>query len=168
MTIRRHRTLAAVSIAALLVLPLTASCGNTSEQLAESIAEQAVGGDVEVSDDSVSITDNEGNAVVVGEDVALPDSWPSDVPAFEGGTLSTAFIDASGAAYAVWATDSSAQDAADAYGALLEGAGMTMEQESVMDSLVVRDYTGNGWSANVSAGNIDGSTTISISAIPDE
>lgn len=81
------RTAAALAMSGLLVLGAGA-CGKVSdkvgEKVGEKVAEQATGGDVDVSDDGLTIKtkDGEFSSKTTKE---LPDSWPGDiVPVADG------------------------------------------------------------------------------------
>jgi hypothetical protein len=166
-TIRSPRLAAAVLAAALAAsVPLMGACGSSVEQAAEQAAEQALGGDVNIEGDSMTMTDEEGNEVAVGEGISLPDTWPDSVPAFEGGTLGVASVNADGTASGMWTTDAASADAVAAYGAALESAGFTQSSTSAMGDLNIADYTGNGLTVNVSAIAADGTTTVVVTVTP--
>lgn len=63
-------------------------CGNAAEELAERAIEEGTGGDVEISEDGVTIIDEDGNELRVGEAAEVPDTWPSDVPVPTGTVVS--------------------------------------------------------------------------------
>lgn len=169
MRIRMNRGLLAAMMAATLAVPLIASCGSPAEETAQNVVEQAVegatGGEVDLSDDSMSITDEEGNEFAVGEDISMPANWPPDVPQYSG-TLSMASIQTDGTAYAMWLTEASPAEAADDYGDLLSSTGFTLDQDSRMGGTIVREYRSDALSVSVVAGEADGTTTISVTAIP--
>lgn len=163
LTIRSPRlAAAALAVALAASMPLLGACGGAAEQAAE----QALGGDVNIEDDSLTFTDDEGNEVAVGEGIELPGNWPDNVPAFEGGTLGVASVNTDGTASAMWTTDSSAADVAAAYGAELEGAGYAQTSTSNLGDLSIADYAGNGRTINVSAIAADGTTTLIVTVTP--
>lgn len=169
MTITRiTRTIGAVTLGLLAVTGL-AACGNPAEDVAQNVAEQAVeeamGGDVDITDDSMTMTDAEGNEMAVGESISVPDSWPADVPLFDG-TLAMVTVQAEGGAYAMWTSDMSPQDAVDAYGAQLEASGYTLQQEASMAGTEVREYVSSTLMVSVVAGTAEGSTTLTVTAVP--
>jgi hypothetical protein len=173
MTATRTRNRSRVSASALTVLllvgaPTLTACGGAAEQAVEEAAEQAIeeagGGDVELTDEGVTVTDDEGNEVAIGQDVALPDNWPAEVPPFDGGTLSMVTVQADGAASAMWSTDASPEEAAQAYGASLESAGYASESNSNMGGMFVSEYSGNGYSVGVNVLDADGTTTVMVTA----
>jgi hypothetical protein len=162
----RVRTRAAIGVlsAALVLAPVLTSCGQAAEQAAEAAAEQALGGDVEVNDEGVTVTDDEGNQMAIGEDVSLPDNWPSDVPVYEDGTLQMVTVQADGSANAMWNTDASPEDAAKAYGAALESAGYTSESNSNMGGMILAEYTGPAYTVSMQAIEADGTTALMVTA----
>ena len=162
----RSRAVAAVAVAALALSPALAACGQAAEEVAEQAAEQAIGGDVEVNDDGVTVTDEEGNEVAIGEDVAVPDTWPSEVPLYEGGTLQMVSVQADGAATAMWLADGTPAEVAADYGAALEEAGFTADSESNMGGMVVNSYTGNGLTVSMQVLESDGQTSLMVIAEP--
>ena len=152
-----HKGLAASVLAAGLALTMTA-CGQAAEQAAE----QAIGGDVDVNDGNVTVKDDEGNEVSVGENVELPADWPSAVPAVEGGTLMMAGVDADGGASAMWQVQADPESASTAYGSQLESAGFTKDAEAMLDTAAMRQFAGNGLRVSVSASESDGSTAVLV------
>ena len=161
-----QRRLATTALAAALVLgtPMLASCGGIAENAAEQAAEAAVGGDVDINDEGVTVTDDEGNEMAIGEGVSLPDTWPAEVPAFDGGTLSMVTVQKDGSANAMWQVDGTAEEAAAAYGATLEAAGYTSESTSNIEGMMGGDYTGNGYTVNVVSLAADNETTLMVTA----
>ena len=168
MTPTRSRMSVAM-LAALLALatPLVTSCGDVAQSVAEQAAEQAVGGDVDINDEGVTVTDDQGNEVAMGTDVALPDTWPAEIPVFDGGSLSMVSVQDDGTVSAMWLTDGTPQEAGDAYGAALEAAGYPQSQTSNMGGMIVTEYNGNGYSINVTSIEADGQTTVMLAATPD-
>ena len=162
----RARSVAAIAIAALAFSPTLVACGQAAEEVAEQAAEQAIGGDVEVNDEGVTVTDDEGNEVAIGENVAVPDTWPAAVPLYDGGTLQMISVQADGAATAMWLAEGTPADAAAAYGAALEEAGFAPDSESNMGGMIVNSYTGNGLTVSMQALDSDGQTTLMVIAEP--
>lgn len=160
------RAAIAALVAAVTLIPAVAGCGQVAEKAAEMAAEQAIGGDIDVNDNSVTVTDDEGNEVTAGEDITLPDTWPSQVPPYEAGTLSLVTAQADGSAFASWLTDATPEEAAMSYGAVLEDAGYTIETESNMGGMFVREYTGNGYTVSFNTIASDGQTTVMVTAAP--
>lgn len=160
----RSRAVAGVITAALVLTPTLAACGGVAEEAAEQAAEQALGGDVELTDEGVTMTDDQGNEVAIGEDVAVPDNWPAEVPLFEGGTLQMVTVTGDGGASAMWMTDATPEEAAAAYGAALESAGYTSESNSNLGGMLVSEYKGNGYTVSMQSIDADGSTTLMVTA----
>jgi hypothetical protein len=77
-----------------------------------------------------------------------------------------ASVQTDGTAYAMWLTEASPSEAADDYGDLLVSAGFTLDQDSRMGGTIVREYQSAALSVSVVAGEADGTTTISVTAIP--
>lgn len=161
----RTQSLAGLAAMALVLTPALAGCGQTAENVAEQLAENAVGGDVDIEDNSVTMTDEEGNQVVIGEGVELPANWPLPVP--DSGVLAMATVQSDGTAYAMWQVEGTESDAADSYGDLLVSAGYSLERDSNLDGAIMRDYTGMASFVSVVASESDGQTTISVTDIPE-
>jgi hypothetical protein len=166
------RTRASVGLlAASLVVgaPLLTACGGAAQSIAEKAAGQAIGGDVNVDDNGVTVTDKDGNQMAIGEDVTLPDNWPAGVPVLDGGTLSMVTVGADGSANAMWTTDATAEEASTAYGEALTSGGYTASSSSPsnMGGMYLGEYTGNGFTVSVQSVEADGKTTLLVSATPD-
>jgi hypothetical protein len=167
MTLHPPRIAAALVITALALSPALAGCGQAAEQVAEQAAEQAIGGgDVNIEDDSVTITDEEGNQMAAGENVSIPDSWPAEIPIYEGGSLTVVTVQADGV-YAGWTSDQSPEDAVSAYTSALEDAGFTAGQETSVAGAIFREYTGNGYTVQVTGADADGQTSLVVVATKD-
>lgn len=152
----------------LLALTTVTACSGVSEQAAQTMAEQAVegaiGGDVDITDDSMTVTDAEGNEMAVGSDITIPDTWPSDVPLFDG-TLAVASVQADGTAYAMWTTDLDPASAAEAYAEALTAAGYSMTQDATMGGMVIREYSSATRTVSVVSGASDGSTSLTVTSV---
>lgn len=170
MTRSRMRRLAALAAAAALALPALAACGNVAETAAENAAEQVAedimgGGDVEIDDNSMTVTDAEGNEMAVGEGISVPDTWPSDVPLYDGGELSMVTVQADGSAYAMWTLSGDPAGAMDAYTALLEDAGYSMEQDADLGGTLMREFRNADRTVSVVAGEGEGMVTLNVTAV---
>lgn len=161
---RTRTRVSTLALAAILALgtPVLAACGGVAEQAAEQAAEEALGGDVDITDEGVTVTDDEGNEVAMGENVSLPDNWPAEIPVYDGGTLQMVSVQADGSATAMWMTDATPQEAADAYGAALTSAGYTADSNSNLGGMITGQYTGNGYSVGVNSLEADGQTTVMV------
>lgn len=162
----RSRAAVGAIIAGLALSPALASCGQAAEQAAEMAAEQAMEGEgenVDITDDGMTVTDDQGNEMAMGQDVALPDNWPAAVPVADG-TLQMVSVQSGGDALAVWVVEGTPAEAAAAYAAQLESAGYTEDSASNMDGLIVNQYSGNDLMVGVQAYDTDGSTTLTVTA----
>lgn len=103
---------------------------------------------------TASIDPNAGGIVEQEGDISgLPESWPSAVPAFDGGTLSSSQADPTGEFFlAVYDVTSSPEAAFDAYAATMTAAGFTQGEVTKDDVTAVADFTGNGFMVNAYAG----------------
>ena len=141
------------------------ACGNTVENAVEQAAGDAIDGDVDVDLDNggISITSSDGTQVQIGGNATIPDSWPSAIPVFEGGTLASVTASADGASVsAVWFTDQAPADAIASYDALMTAAGY-VPAENVVVGLDAARYTGNGYTVSTLATETDGKTTLVLS-----
>lgn len=169
MTTSRIGHIAALVGAAVLTIPALAACGgvaeNVAQNAAEQVAEDVMGGDVEINDNSMTVTDDEGNEVAVGENISVPDTWPDDVPLYEGGELAMVTVQADGSVYAMWTLDGAATDAMDAYSAQLESAGYSMEQDADLGGTLMREYRSTDRTVSVVAGDADGMASMTVTAV---
>lgn len=169
MLITRVTRIAVPALVAGLALSGLVACSSPAEEIAQNVAEQAVeeamGGDVDISDNSMTVTDAEGNEMAVGEGVSVPDSWPADVPLFDG-ELAMVTVQTDGNAYAMWMIEDTPEAAADAYGAQLEGAGFTLQQDANMGGTFIREYRSSTMQVSVVSGEADGVASLSVTAVP--
>jgi hypothetical protein len=160
---RPSKPAAAIGASLLLAGTLLAGCG---EQVAEQIGEQALNGEVDIDDDSISITDDEGNEFSAGTGTEIPASWPQAVPLFPGGELVLATSQSDGSATALWETTQSTDEAAAAYDAALVSSGFTLDQDANIDGTIVRTYQGSENAANVTVADVEGTTNVSVVVVP--
>lgn len=165
--IMRHHRFGSIALAAALIIgtPALASCGDAMQQGAEQLAEGAVGGDVDISDEGVTIEGEGGQNLAMGSNLSLPDSWPAAVPAFEGGSLSVVSV-SGGNANALWTYEGAGDAALAAYRSALENAGYVIETESTIGGLTVINAMGNGYSVDATIGEVAGQTSITVTAVP--
>ena len=167
MRIFRSRT-AALALAAVvgagIASGVLAGCGGG--QLAEQVGEQAIDGEVDIEDDGITVTDEQGNQFGVGAGTDIPATWPADVPLFTGGDLVLAASQADGIATALWETQTSVADAAAAYDRILTDAGFTLERDADLAGTVVRTYRGDLHSVNVTVARTGGTTSLNVSVQP--
>lgn len=168
MTARTRRLVPAL-LAAMLVVgtPALTACGQAAESIVENAAGAAAGGDVDIEDGQVTVQDSEGNNFAAGDNVDLPDSWPSAVPVPDGGTLISVMTSAdSTTANAIWTVEASQDDAGKAYGDQLTGAGFTADSTQAVAGMVGGQYTGNDLKVNVVVLDADGKTSIMVNVEP--
>lgn len=163
MSTSTRRAAIALAAAATTLVTLTA-CGGTAETGTEQVAEEATGGDVAIDDEGITMTDDQGNQMAMGEGVAVPDNWPSNVPLFDG-TLVMVSSNADGTATASWTTEGDPTAVADAYGAQLESAGYSMQSDSNFDDSIIREYTSADLVIIVDVVE-DGVTSLTMTAMP--
>lgn len=161
-TVRRR--VVTVGAVTLTVLGLIAGCGG--EQVAEELGGQVIDGEVEIEDDSLSITDDEGNEFAAGSGTEIPDSWPNDIPLFPEGDLVLATSQADGTATALWESSEAVEEAAMRYDDLLTSQGFTLEQDATIAGAIVRTYTGPLHTVNVTIARTGGTTNVTIAVIP--
>lgn len=163
-----NRTRAAsAALACMLVLGTSAlsGCDSAVQGAVEEAAGKAIGGNVDINSDGLSVTDASGNAVQIGDDVSVPDNWPAEVPIYDGGKLKSVMVAGDGASVnAVWQTDATAEEAAKAYGDALLAAGYTAGSTIDAAGAMGGDYTGNGYKVNVVASGAAGDTTLLVNA----
>ena len=155
------------ALACMLVLGTSAlsGCGSAVQGAVEEAAGKAIGGNVDINSDGLSVTDASGNAVQSGDDVSVPDNWPAEVPIYDGGKLKSVMVAGDGASVnAVWQADGTADEAAKAYGAALEAAGFTPGDMTSTAGMTGGDYTGNGYKVNVVVIAADGTTSVMVNA----
>ena len=120
-----------------VVLGLTA-CGAAQEAVSERIVEQAAGEnvDIELGDDGqiASIETEDGSLDIrAGGDV--PDTWPADVPLFDGGQITGSYAAASDGESIVtidYVADGDAEDVVAELTSMYEAAGFSTTAESNM------------------------------------
>lgn len=149
---------------AVIVAALSAGCGG--EQLAEQMAEGAINGEVDLEDDSISITDDEGNEFSAGTGTEIPQTWPADVPMYPSGTLVLATTQSDGTATALWETTAPVDSAANDYDAVLLANGFSMDQDAMIAGAIVRTYSGTLHTVNVTVAETDGSTNVNVAVVP--
>jgi len=164
MSTSTRRAALALAAAATTLVTLTA-CGGAAETITEQVMEEATGGDVAIDDEGITMTDDQGNQMAIGEGVAVPDNWPSNIPLYDG-TLVMVSSNADGTATASWTTEGDPTAVADAYGAQLESAGYSKQADSNFDGSIVREYTSADLVISVLAGEADGVTSLTMTAMP--
>ena len=162
-----HRT-ATIALGTLMVIAL-GGCGQVTEKVAEQAAEQVLssaGADVNIDEGKVTVTGPSGQAMAVGENVALPDNWPAAVPVAQG-TLAMATVDeASKTAGALWMVEGSAKDALTAYRGELESAGFTVTTESNTGESSIVSAEGNGLRVDVISADSGDQHSLTVGVSP--
>src|SRR5680860_243920 len=81
---------ASVLTVAVLAIALFSGCAKIGTKLVESAIEKASSGNVDVNLDNggVSVKDESGGQTQIGENVKLPEGWPSDTPLYPDVNLS--------------------------------------------------------------------------------
>jgi len=160
---KRHIASGALAIA--LAVPALAGCSSAVQGAVEKAAGQAIGGNVDINSNGLSVTDSNGNQVQIGSDVTMPDNWPAAVPKFDGGKLTSVMVAGDGASVnAMWSTDASAADAAKAYGDALTSAGFTQDQTTNAGGVESSQYSGNGYTVNMVVSSAGDGTTVLVNA----
>lgn len=153
-----------VGVLAVGALALTA-CGNAVENAVENAAGSALGGDVSIDEGNISVTDEQGNAIQMGEDVAVPDNWPAEVPVYDNGRLISVMVAGDGSSVnAVWQTDATTEEAAADYGTALESSGFTVGDTSAISGMTNATYEGNGYTVTVTTLDAEGTATLMVNA----
>lgn len=163
---RKFVTATALAATAVIAVAGLSGCGKVAEVATEQAVEAAVGSnaDVDLENGTVTVTDENGGSVAIGEGTDLPANWPAEIPAFDGGTLVMASVDADGAATGMWSTASTGAESVAAYGQALTSAGFTNTSESTLGDLIGGEYTGKGYSVSVVAADADGEHTLMVTA----
>ena len=167
-----------------VTLALTATlagCGGgggdkASEALAEKVAEQGAGGDVDLNSDdgTIKYTDEEGNVSELNVDGAgtdLPEDWPTELAPPESVKLLTATtntVDGVKSLYVLGETDGTVEDLIGGLKTQVEGAGFEITNDSSMTgsggAFSSLTATSADWdlNANVTEGETDGKVTVTI------
>lgn len=86
----RLRPLAIVLALATLVAPVATACGDDADDASESETEEVVGGEVDIDEGTVRITDEDGTVSEFGPTSELPEEWPPALVPPDSVTLSGA------------------------------------------------------------------------------
>jgi hypothetical protein len=165
-----RRTIAIVGVVALLAFALVASgCEQILGQAARSAVESATGVKVDESGKSVSVTGSDGS-VTSSTEGKIPEGFPSDMPVYENGTVTTSISSDSdkGKGFLVGIdTADAAGDVYDWYDAQLKDKGWTVKTTMKTDDggLLGGEKGTSSFTVAVGPGS-EGKTTISISVAP--
>lgn len=167
------KTTSIAAVAAALVFGFgLAGCSSPADEAAERLTEELIegagGGEVEVDidDESITFSDEQGNEFSAGDGSTIPDTWPEGVPLYMGGQLVFATVQAEGTASALWETDESVEAAVASYDDALQAAGYSLDQEASMAGAQMRTYSGNNLMVNVTVAEGDGVTDVTIAVMP--
>jgi predicted small secreted protein len=118
---------ALVVVSALTLAGCTSSTESAGEQIAEELIESGTEGDVdiEIDDESMSMTDEEGGGFAAGAEAELPPAFPDDVPLFTYGTLIAAAVLPDDGFTATWRMESPDVGLVETYVTEWEDAGFT-------------------------------------------
>jgi hypothetical protein len=138
-----HRKIAAATLAAALVL-VGAGCGGSddndaSDEAADKLAEELLGDDVEIDseNDSVKITDDDGNTTEYGTSADLPEGWPEELNPPDSVTIQAASTQTQDGVETLFVTGESEDSMADLYEGVktqLTDAGYEITSDSNMTS----------------------------------
>ncbi len=143
------------------------------ERAVERALEQATGGDVDIdmdNDGSMRVTDDDGGEynVSTGNDVSLPDNWPSSVPLPSNarlnyaGSMNTGVAETAGLS-AVYATKDSPADVVTYFKSTLEAQGWKIEATMATgDGSMITATKGEEENVAVYVGSAEGETTVSV------
>jgi hypothetical protein len=164
---RVARTVSLSLLAGVLAVGATTltACGSAVENAVEEAAGNALGGDVSIDDGNLSVTDEEGNEMQLGENVSVPDNWPAEIPVYDNGKLISVMVAGDGSSVnAVWQTDATVEEAAAAYGSALEASGFTAGDTSAITGMTNATYDGNGYTVTVTTLDAEGTATLMVNA----
>ena len=118
---------ALVVVSALTLAGCSSSTDSVGEQMAEELIESGTEGDVEidVDDESMSMTDEEGGGFSAGDEAELPPAFPDDIPLFTYGTLVAAAVLPDDGFTATWRMESPEVGLVETYITEWENAGFT-------------------------------------------
>jgi hypothetical protein len=149
----------AVALTAVTLIFSLSSC----TQVAEQVAENAIGGDVEINEDGVTVTDENGNSISGGSNAKLPASWPAEVPAFDGTLISSAAQSSDNSHVAIWTSQEAAATTFENYKTALQDAGFsTVIFEGNASEVYTYSATGNGYEVSLQVGAAGGDTSVTL------
>lgn len=159
----RRFVIGAVSMVLLAGLVLTTGCAQIAEQVTKSAVEKATG--VKVESDGVTVTGKDGQQVSIGGENKLPDGFPSEVPVYDGATITSSVSTEQGFLVGFTTTDAP-REVLDWYKSELAAGGWEVKSNMESDSGGLLTATMTGWSlgVNVGGGDSGGETTIVLSA----
>ncbi|MFH0818585.1 MAG: hypothetical protein V1898_01185 [Patescibacteria group bacterium] len=112
-----------------------AGCG-ASEKIAETTAEKAIenatGAEVDIDNSNVNITTADGNTITTGQNISLPDDFPSDVPVYTDKKILAASTTAENQFALTMSSTDSYNEIDEFYQTELESNGWTIESHNIM------------------------------------
>ncbi|CAB5033523.1 MAG: hypothetical protein F2923_00400 [Actinobacteria bacterium] len=159
------RTLALSGIL-ILGVPVLSSCGQSVESIAEKALESGTGADVDIADGGVTVKSTDGTTTAIGEGIALPSDWPSDVPTIDGTLVTVSVSGTKGEANAMWKVAGDVTTVAGAYKSELQKAGYTIVNETTIAQTTLIGAEGNGKNVSASVTDADGETLVTITSAP--
>lgn len=156
----------------LLALPafVVAGCGGddeAAEKIAEKVIENESGGDVDIEDGEVSVTDEEGNKSTMSSGEELPEDFPKEIPLPDGAKITSGTKVSTGGddTFAITAeVDDSPKDVLAFYKEEL--AGFKNEMEISTDSGSSAQYVNDDWNILLGVSEEDGTNMLSLTVTP--
>lgn len=164
---------------------LLAGCSSATEQ----VAETATGADIDISGDSMTMSDDQGTvtvedggdtityegedgtSMVAGSGAELPPTFPADVPVPANVTIISAVENGEGAAV-IWNAEGLTEEAFEAWVAEVRAAGYDEEVSSYgapqpQGFTKAYELRGNGLIVNVTGMGAEGTGQITLSSMPE-
>jgi len=159
------RTLALSGIL-ILGVPVLSSCGESAKSAAEKAIKAGTGADVNIGDGGVTVKSTDGTTTAIGEGVALPSDWPSDVPTVDGTLVTVSVSGTSGEATAMWKVTGDIAAVTDAYKRELVKAGYKIVNETTIAQTTLIGAEGNGKKVSASVTDTDGQAVLTVTSAP--
>jgi hypothetical protein len=156
----------------ILALPAVALAGCGDDKAAEKIAEKAIeadsGGDVDIKDGEVSVTDDEGNKSTMTSSDELPDGFPKEVPLPDGAKIQSGTKVSTGddgdTFVVTAAVDDASKDVLAFYKDELDG--FKTDMEIATDSGTSAQFTNEDWNVLMGVSEEDGRNMLSLTITP--
>jgi hypothetical protein len=148
----------AICLAAGLPFAL-AACGSSKsmDETAEALIERAGGGNVEIDSENGTMSfSNEDGSISAGDNISVPDDFPSGVPTPKDAKLQTAY--STGDDFNLGYVVDDWKDASAAYISDLEAAGFSGDNSYTSSDMVSKSFDDGTYSVTVIAGATDGSS----------
>ncbi len=108
-----------------------------AEKITEEVLETGTNSDIDLTDESINISSDDGSSFALGEDLALPDNFPSDVPIYSGASIvgTSSSEGEQGATFQVTlSTEDEFSAVSDYYKAAIVDEGWTLDNSYTMTS----------------------------------